>query len=136
MKTLKLIIVLIVLGVASIHTFAQSIHANGTPAEIAKKQGEDWQRKLGLTDDEKTKFVEAKTIQLTKLQGIERNKENKAARRAYAVDFEKSVQAAFTAEHFVAWKNTREEMRKKRLDKKGQKDTPTGSTNVENGEVD
>ncbi len=111
----------------SLQMNAQAQRQKGTPSEAAKKQGDEWQKKLSLTDDEKAKFIEARTAQLTKLQGMDRrNPENRTAARASASDFENSLKAAFTPEHFEAWKKTREDMKKNRQDRKGRRDGSHG----------
>jgi len=108
-------------GLVSLSGYAQQKHEKLTPVERAKKQGDEWQKRLGLTDDEKAKFVEAKTTQLTKLQALERNKENREIMKSSAADFENSIKTAFSTEHYDAWKKAKEEIRKNRQDKRGKR---------------
>lgn len=122
MKKSGLIILMVAMVMMSLQVFAQKpARPRGTPAEMAKKQGDEWQKRLGLSDDEKAKFVEAKMAQLTKIQGMERSKENRAAVQASAADFEAAVKQAFTPEHFDAWQKTREELKKNRQERRGGK---------------
>jgi hypothetical protein len=129
MIKMKLIIAIIIAGCMTLQVNAQPVHKKGVPAEMAKKQGDEWQKKLSLTDNEKAKFVEAKTAQLTKLQGLERNKGNREVMQSSAIDFENSLKAAFSPEHFDAWKKAREDMKKNRQDKKGRKGGKDGLPN-------
>lgn len=97
-------------------------HNHGTPDEKATKLGDAWQKKLGLSDDEKAKFVEAKKISSAKIKELRKTKPvDKTAVAAARTDFDNAVKAAFTPEHYAAWKKTKEDMKKKRADKKAQK---------------
>jgi hypothetical protein len=99
-------------------------HNHGTsPDEKATKAGEAWQKKLGLSDDEKAQFVAAKKTYMAKISELRKTKPvDKAAVATAKTDFDNSVKAAFTPEHYAAWKKTKEEIKKKRADKKGKKD--------------
>jgi hypothetical protein len=50
--------------------FAQAPSSKGTPEERAKKLGEVWQKKLGLSEEEKAKFVVAKKGQIEKIKAL------------------------------------------------------------------
>lgn len=120
MKKSGLIILMFAMVMMSVQVFAQKpARTRGTPAEMAQKQGDEWQKRLGLSDEEKAKFVEAKTAQMTKVQGVERSKENKGTLQASMADFEAAVKAAFTPEHFDAWQKTRAELKKNRQERRG-----------------
>ena len=112
--------------------FAQDHHGHenheghnhgGTPDEKATKAGEAWQKKLGLSDDEKAKFVTAKKTYMAKVSELRKTKPvDKTAVAAAKTEFDNSVKAAFTPEHYTAWQKTKEEMKKKHAEKKAQKD--------------
>lgn len=92
---------------------------NFNPEEKAKKLGEMWQKKLTLSDDEKAKFVAAKTTHLSKIQELRKSKPvNKDQARSIHAEFVTSVQAAFTPEHFETWKKIREEKKKEMKEKR------------------
>jgi hypothetical protein len=97
-------------------------HNHGSPDEKATKLGDAWQKKLGLSDDEKAKFVEAKKAYMAKVSELKKTKPvDKTAVAAAKTEFDSSVKAAFTPEHYTAWQKTKEEMKKKRAEKKAQK---------------
>lgn len=101
---------------------AQSQHSKGTPEERALRAGTAWQKKLGLSDEEKSKFIEAKKVQIAKFKELRKTKPvDKTAVAAAKTDFDNSVKAAFTPEHYAAWQKTKEELKKKHAERKANK---------------
>lgn len=88
----------------------------------ATGKGEFWKSKLGLSEEEKTKFVEAKKTQLTKIQQLRQTKPvDKVALKATQTEFETSVKSAFTPEHYDAWIKAKAEQKEKHKENKGYK---------------
>jgi periplasmic protein CpxP/Spy len=102
--------------------------AKMTPEEKAQKMADRWQAKLGLSDDEKAKFFEAKKKQMAARQELRKTKPvDKTKIQAINADFDASVKAAFTPEHYTAWKAAKEEAKKKHDEKKAAKGKGKGN---------
>ena len=116
----------IVIGMVT-GAFGQSQNSKGTPEEKAQRAGNVWQKKLGLSEDEKSKFVEAKKTYLIKVQDLRKTKPvDRAAVASAKASLDSSVKVAFTPEHYAAWTKAKEEYKTKRAAKKGGKDGQKG----------
>lgn len=102
--------------------------AKMTPEEKVQKMADKWQAKLGLNDEEKSKFIEAKKKQIAARQELRKTKPvDKTKIQAINSDFDASIKSAFTPEHYSAWKTAKEEAKKKQLEKKGEKGKGKGN---------
>lgn len=107
--------------------FAQAQHSKGTPEEKSQRAGTAWQKKLSLSDEEKSKFIEAKRAYIIKIQELRKTKPvDKTAVATAKTDFDNAVKAAFTPEHYAAWQKAKEEQKKKRADRKANKGKKKG----------
>lgn len=128
MYNMKKILILasVVIGMVT-GAFAQAPHSKGTPEEKAQRAGNAWQKKLSLSDEEKSKFIEAKKAHIAKIQELRKTKPvDKTAVAAAKTDFDNAVKTAFTPEHYAAWQKTKEELKKKHAERRTKKSKKKG----------
>lgn len=90
-----------------------------TPEERAKAISEKWQKELGLTDEQKQKFYDAKLGQLQKRKDIlaKNNGDKKAAQaelKSNKEAFVSTVKSILSPEQYTKWEQKRKEMADKR----------------------
>lgn len=100
----------LLLGLASLSNAQTKAKGEKKSPEVkAQERAALWEKELGLSADEKQKFYDAKVAHITKRREImtKYGKDKTAAKtelKASHKAFMDAVKAAFTPEHFEAWK--------------------------------
>lgn len=120
MKKITLIFAVIAISASALFAQKREGKEKKSPEDKAQKAATKWKAYLGLTDDQKQKFYEAKIAQTSKMQALKDARKvatvkdtSKAEFKAAKAEFVATVKTIFTPEQFDKWNAKRSEMKDK-----------------------
>lgn len=122
----KLIVVFAAIAISATALFAQKNEKkNKSPEEKAQKIASRWKEYLGLTDEQKQKFYDAKLAQINKIKAFRDSTKGKERAglgqkiKNNKDEFVATIKTILTPEQFDKWIAKRSEVKDKKENKKG-----------------